>query len=225
MNLQEILDLDVTSIVEEKERLAIEIQIEKYLYFLKQEKNNKKLDEDVFNTYVAKFNSIRARFKNQRISAGILPKKKEYVKQEDTSPSVPNTHTLIHFDGSISKNPGGLAVGGCVAFLSDGNELTNYLTKDNSTNNEAEYLGLIAALELGLQYNLKKLYIKGDSQLVVKQVNHKFCARYNSLYPLYQKASLLTEQFEDVILVHVRRYFNKDANRFVYSKMKSLTLD
>lgn len=45
---------------------------------------------------------------------------------------------------------------------------------ENSTNNEAEYSGLILGLKAAVELGLKKLIVKGDSQLVIQQVRTAF---------------------------------------------------
>ena len=43
-----------------------------------------------------------------------------------------------------------------------------------STNNTAEYEGLLAGLRIAADLGVKKLIIRGDSQLVVRQVNKDY---------------------------------------------------
>ena len=46
-----------------------------------------------------------------------------------------------------------------------------HFPQGKSTNNTAEYEGLLGGLRIAADLGIKKLIIRGDSQLVVKQVN------------------------------------------------------
>ena len=46
-----------------------------------------------------------------------------------------------------------------------------HFPREMSTNNTAEYEGLLAGLRIAADLGTKKLIARGDSQLVVKQVN------------------------------------------------------
>ena len=45
-----------------------------------------------------------------------------------------------------------------------------HFPRENATNNTAEYEGLLAGLRIATELGIKKLIIRGDSQLVVRQV-------------------------------------------------------
>ena len=46
-----------------------------------------------------------------------------------------------------------------------------HFPREEATNNTAEYEGLLAGLRIATELGIKKLIIRGDSQLVVRQVN------------------------------------------------------
>ena len=49
-----------------------------------------------------------------------------------------------------------------------------HFPREVSTNNTAEYEGMLAGLRIAADLRIKKLIIRGDSQLVIKQVNKDY---------------------------------------------------
>ncbi len=75
---------------------------------------------------------------------------------------------IIRFHGGASPNPGPAAIGYVV-------ESDEWIEKESefigeATSNQAEYRALIAGLEETVVNNPAYFTIKGDSQLIVKQV-------------------------------------------------------
>jgi ribonuclease HI len=81
-----------------------------------------------------------------------------------------------------------------------------------STNNIAEYTGLVKALEHAQELGGKKLIVNSDSELMVKQMNGQYKVKNEGLRPLYQQASALRKQFESVVIKHVYREQNAQAD-------------
>ena len=85
----------------------------------------------------------------------------------------------LYFDGSCTKNPGGIAGFGWALFKED---KTEYLAQygeicrgDEATNNVAEWSALLYALRYLKSVGYKGyLKIYGDSQLVINQINGKY---------------------------------------------------
>ena len=75
----------------------------------------------------------------------------------------------VYFDGACRGNPGPAAVGYAVVtgdgIVADGGEQVGRMT-----NNRAEYEALVRALEVATAHGFDTLELRGDSQLVVKQV-------------------------------------------------------
>ena len=113
-------------------------------------------------------------------------------------------------------NPGGIA---CFAFIiKDGINTIHSgygLAADDSTNNVAEYTGLIRALEwlLANKYENENIIIKGDSQLVIRQIKRKFKVRAPNIIPLYRKVMSLISKFNNIQLEWIPRDQNEEADR------------
>jgi len=116
-------------------------------------------------------------------------------------------------DGASRGNPG---EAGCGAVIYDEQgeiltELTSYL--GSSTNNVAEYQGLLMGLEGVLKLGGRKLQIRSDSELLVRQLNGVYRVKDEKLKVLYRKALDLLGRLEAYRIIHVRREYNKLADR------------
>lgn len=80
------------------------------------------------------------------------------------------------------------------------------------TNNEAEYAGLVLALELAIALGPRRLRVNLDSEVVVGQMNGKFGVRSKGLKPWHQRACHLARQLGQVSYHHVPRQRNRLAD-------------
>ena len=118
-----------------------------------------------------------------------------------------------YFDGGARSNPGPAGYGVYIVD-DDGNVLAELSgSLGNTTNNIAEYNGLIAALQWAVDHNLTAITIKGDSLLIVEQMRGNYKVKNEGLRPLHMKARMLVMQIGDVKFEHVRRELNKEADR------------
>lgn len=87
------------------------------------------------------------------------------------------------FDGACWPNPNGHAASGAVIKL-DGAivfEHSEYIGSEKTSNNVAEYCGLIAVLKFALEHGQCEMVIHGDSDLVIKQITGEWQAGKLSL--------------------------------------------
>jgi ribonuclease HI len=82
-----------------------------------------------------------------------------------------------------------------------------------ATNNVAEYNGLLAALRWAAEHGHRRLHVRADSELLVKQMRGEYRVKHEGLKPLFLQACALIQRIGDVTFEHVRREFNKDADR------------
>lgn len=108
-------------------------------------------------------------------------------------------------DGGARGNPGPGAIG--VVVRDEGKILTKYSAYlgKRITNNQAEYEGLIMALELASQFTDKEVTCVLDSELVVKQLLGEYKVSNKTLLELFLKVQKLQERFEKIKYVHVPR--------------------
>ena len=117
------------------------------------------------------------------------------------------------FDGGARSNPGPAGYG--VYIVDDQGAVLAELhgSLGNTTNNIAEYNGLIAALKWAVDHDVTSITIKGDSLLIIEQMRGNYKVKNEGLRPLYMQARMLVMQIGDVRFEHVRRELNKDADR------------
>jgi len=114
--------------------------------------------------------------------------------------------------GNGTKNQ--RAGAGAVIKDSQGNtisEVWEYL--GSATNNEAEYHSLIMGIGEVLRLDIRKIDIYMDSNLVCKQVCGGWRVRKEHLKPLRKRVTTLLDKFDHWSLNHIRREFNKDADK------------
>ena len=73
------------------------------------------------------------------------------------------------------------------------------------TNNEAEYLGLLAAIEEARQHGADELDIFMDSELVVNHVLGRYAVKAANLRPHYEKAMEALAALRSYRIKHVPR--------------------
>jgi ribonuclease HI len=120
---------------------------------------------------------------------------------------------ILFFDGCSKGNPG-KAGAGAVIYR---NQIEIYsqssFVGEKTTNNVAEYSGLIMGLEKAVGLNINRLHVKGDSMLAIKQLRGEFKVNSPSITPLFQRAKQLEKQIGQVTYEHVYREYNKRADQ------------
>ena len=116
-------------------------------------------------------------------------------------------------DGGSRGNPGPAGYGVYVEGP-DGEklaELSEYLGK--TTNNVAEYSGLLAAIEFAVREGHLRLRVVSDSELMVKQVKGQYKVNSADLRPLYDEAKRRIARLDMFRIEHVLRGKNQRADR------------
>jgi ribonuclease HI len=126
---------------------------------------------------------------------------------------------IAHIDGGSRGNPGPAAYA-VVVDIEDGTHLAS-LSKylGHTTNNVAEYQGLLAALEFALEHNHRRLKVITDSELMARQINGQYKVKNPNLKVLYDRARALITQFDTFRIEHVRREHNREADRLANEAM------
>ena len=129
-----------------------------------------------------------------------------------------------YFDGGARSNPGPAGYG--VYIIDDQGTVLAELSGalGNTTNNIAEYNGLIAALQWAIDHDVTAITDKGDSLLIIEQMRGNFKVKNEGLKPLHMKARMQVMQIGNVKFEHVPREKNKDADRLSNVGMDGNTL-
>src|SRR3954466_420182 len=85
-----------------------------------------------------------------------------------------------------------------------------HFPKEQATNNTAEYEGLLAGLRIAADLGIKQLIVRGDSQLVVRQVNKDYQSPLMEAY--VDEVRKLEERFVGLQMEHVPRARNDIAD-------------
>ena len=138
----------------------------------------------------------------------------------------------VYFDGLCQPfNPCGIACYAFVIMIKDKKQEAKYGLaaepfSDDSSNNVAEYTGVIKALEWLLQNNFsdKQVIVKGDSKLVIFQIKGKYKVKAARIIPLYTLSMNLISKFKSIDFEWIPREENKEADALSYKAYQE-TLD
>jgi ribonuclease HI len=120
---------------------------------------------------------------------------------------------VAYIDGGARGNPGPAGYGVRIETV-DGQPIAElHGAIGIATNNVAEYHGLLAALEWAVDHAQKRVQVRADSELLVRQMRGEYRVRHPGLQPLAARARLLAAQLDDVTFQHVRRELNTEADR------------
>jgi ribonuclease HI len=117
-----------------------------------------------------------------------------------------------YFDGASRGNPGPASVGYVLVddsgIVTEGGE-----TIGTATNNQAEYQALIRAVEVARDYGFDDVHIRGDSELIVKQVRGEWDTNDPELRESRVRVRELLTDFDDWQIEHVPREINDRADQ------------
>ena len=161
----------------------------------------------------------------------------ENAAKDDPSTISTDKRYLLAFDGACRGNPGPSGAGALIkeitkipaaresrdesrdeSHLTDSGavvyELASYLG-DALTNNESEYLALIAGLRAASELGCADVEVIGDSKLVINQVSNVWQVKKPNLVPLWEEARavIASAPFKNQIsMTHVERERNAEAD-------------
>lgn len=117
----------------------------------------------------------------------------------------------VYFDGACRGNPGPAAVG-WVIVTGDGIATEGGKRIGETTNNQAEYAALIRALNAAADLGLDEIDIRGDSELIVNQVQGVWDTNDPDLREQRVRVRELLNSFDRWSLEHVPREVNDRAD-------------
>src|SRR5947209_11655074 len=115
----------------------------------------------------------------------------------------------LQFDGGRRGNPGPAGIG-VVLRAADGTPLVTLgRFIGRATNNVAEYTALITALEEARKLGARKVLIRGDSELIIKQMRGEYRVKNPDMKALYDEAQGLIREFNQAKIEHNLRHKNE----------------
>lgn len=119
---------------------------------------------------------------------------------------------IVHTDGAARGNPGPAAIGVLVQDESGHTIYESSRSLGIHTNNEAEYLALIAALQYLKDAGVSSADFRLDSELVVRQLNGKYKVKEPRLQSLHAQVTMLLNAIPKHTIRHVPRAENARAD-------------
>ncbi len=123
-----------------------------------------------------------------------------------------NNKFIIFCDGGSRGNPGPAGLG-AVIYDDKKNilaELYEYLGE--TTNNQAEYRAVLAAIKKAKELNGQELDFYLDSELIVKQMSGEYRVKNKDLLPIFMEIRKYSLEFKSVHFSHVPREQNTEAD-------------
>lgn len=124
-------------------------------------------------------------------------------------------HLRIYTDGGARGNPGPAAIG-AVIYNEQGKvlvEISEYIGE--TTNNDAEYQALLAALKGAVKLRAKRVECFLDSELVTRQLNKEYKVKDKKLQKLFVSVWNLVTQIGSVKFYIIPREQNSRADKLV----------
>jgi ribonuclease HI len=122
---------------------------------------------------------------------------------------------VVHVDGGARGNPGPAAAAAVVS-TPDGEVVAErHELLGETTNNVAEYRGLLLGLRLARELGATEVEVVNDSELVAKQVNGEYKVKHAAMKPLHAEALDALQQFDRFTIRSVPRAQNADADALV----------
>lgn len=154
--------------------------------------------------------SERAGFHIDRLESLASTIRSELARHGEPVNNSNDAEWVATFDGASRGNPGPAAVGATLS--RDGDRIDSaHETTGTTTNNVAEYRALEAALELAAENGVSSLTVRGDSQLIIKQVTGEWNAN-EKLDRLRDGIRDQLSAFASVEFEHINRNDNRAAD-------------
>lgn len=129
------------------------------------------------------------------------------------SPSAAGTRCTLFSDGASRGNPGP-AGAGYVILDEQGRELAaEGLFLGHCTNNVAEYRALLAGLAAAERLSCRRVDLRLDSELIVRQLQGRYQVKHPALKPLYQEVRDRLGRLPSWGVAHVPRAQNVRADQ------------
>jgi ribonuclease HI len=119
-------------------------------------------------------------------------------------------HWVMYFDGSYTLK----GVGAGVVLIPPEGDMLKYAIQIEffATNNIAEYEGLVTELRLAKELSIRRLLIRGDSQLVAKQVQKEYGCNDDKMADYLAEVRRMKKFFNDFEVRYVPCLDNRDAD-------------
>jgi ribonuclease HI len=134
----------------------------------------------------------------------------EWTDTQLPPPQIQAECWTLYFDGSVMK----MGAGAGLLFVSPLGEHMWYAVRLHfpASNNMAEYEALLCGLKIAIEIGVKRLDVRGDSQLVIDQVMKNASCHDDKMEAYCKAVRALEDKFYGIELNHVPRRYNEEAD-------------
>jgi ribonuclease HI len=134
----------------------------------------------------------------------------EWTETQLPSGAIDEEYWTMHFDGSMMKR--GAVLG--LVFISPLGVCTRYVIRIHfpTSNNVAEYEALLNGLRIAIELGIRRLEVRGNSQLIVNQVMKESSCLSPKMAAYYQEVRQLEDKFDGLKLNHIPQQLNEAAD-------------
>jgi ribonuclease HI len=135
----------------------------------------------------------------------------EWTDTQLPPPQIQAECWTLYFDSSVMKTGAGTGL----LFVSPLGEHMLYAVRLHfpASNNMAEYEALLCGLKIAIEIGIKRLDMRGDSQLVIDQVMKNASCHDDKMEAYCKAVRALEDKFYGIELNHVPRRYNEEADQ------------
>jgi ribonuclease HI len=134
----------------------------------------------------------------------------EWTDTQLPPPQIQAECGTLYFDRSVMKTGAGAGL----LFVSPLGEHMRYVVRLHfpTSNNMAEYEALLCGLKITIETGIKRLDVRGDSQLMIDQVMKNASCHDDKMEAYCKVVRALEDKFYGIELNHVPRRYNEEAD-------------
>jgi ribonuclease HI len=134
----------------------------------------------------------------------------EWTDTQLPPPQIQAECWTLYFDGSVMKTGAGVGL----LFISPLGEHMRYVVRLHcpTSNNMEEYEALLCGLKIAIETGIKRLDVRGDSQLVIDQVMKNASCHDDKMEAYCKAMRALEYKFYVIELNHMPRRYNEEAD-------------
>ena len=134
----------------------------------------------------------------------------EWTEIQMSIAAIDQEYWMMYFDGSLIKKGTGTGL----VFVSPLEVRMRYMVRIHfpASNNVAEYEALINGLRIAIELGIRRLNIRGDSQLVIDQVMKESSCHDAKMAAYCREVRQLEDKFDGIELNHIPRWLNEAAD-------------
>jgi ribonuclease HI len=134
----------------------------------------------------------------------------EWTDTQLQPPQIQEECWTLYFDGSVMKTGAGAGL----LFVAPHGEHMRYAVRLHfpASNNMAEYEALLCGLKIAIEIGIKRLDVRGDSQLVIDQVIKNASCHDDKMEAYCKAVRAVEDKFYGIELNHMPHRYNEEAD-------------